>query len=271
MVGDQGDYPSGQEGDATGQPSGPFSPKPQRLVVEFKVHRFSAPAGTFTKSNGLWELVTGAAGDARTTLRLSDNGFRAAVGRESDRAALTRSLEAVDDMRSALDETTPDASKAVEIEVGPCPPHQTVFYYDRRGVLHGLDFLDAKARFRLSFAIYSPNLREVRLDVVPEIEEPPGPPKWVITEQGAMQKPVERRHPFEDLTISATIPQNGFLLLGPAPDVANRASLVARPFFIEQTPKADGTIAIRESIYVVSPIIRTYSPPARSPAQPSGA
>jgi hypothetical protein len=256
---DGGVQPSGQVSQATGRTSELFSRVPQRLVVDFKVHRFSAPEGTFTKNDGLWKIITSATGDARMTLRLSDNGFRAAVGRESDRSALTRWLEGVEDVRIALDEATPDASKSVEIEVGPCPARQTVFYYDRQGVLHGLDFVDAKARFRLSFAMHSSNLREVRLELVPELEEPPGPPKWVITDDGARQQPVERRHPFEELTVSAAISENGFLLLGPTAEVGTRHSLAAKPFFIEETPRADGTMSIRESVYIISPIIRVYA------------
>ncbi len=232
-------------------------------MVEFKVHRFSAPQGTFTGSEGVWRIVTRPAGDAATVLRLADNGFRAAVGQESDRAAISRWLQDVEGVRSALDVTTPDASRSVEIEVGPCPPHQTVFYYDRQGVLRGQDFLGAKARFRLSFEMRSPNLREVSLEVAPEIVEPPGPPKWVITEEGARQERAERPHPFVDLTLSATVPENGFLLMGPTNIAENRLSSAARPFFIEETAKADGTIEVRESIYIVSPIVRAYTPTTR--------
>lgn len=261
--GGQGTQESGRPDQGVGRSSELFTRTLQRLVVEFKVHRFSAPEGTFTKNDGLWKVVAGAVADAATAMRLADNGFRAAVGQESDRAAISRWLESVEGVRSSLDVTTPDASRAVEIEVGPCPPRLTVFHYDRRGVLHGQDFSDAKARFRLSFEMRSPNLREVRLELIPEIEEPPGPPKWVITEEGARQVPVEQRHPFVELAFSATIPEHGFLLLGPASSMGARRSLAAQPFLIEELSTADGGVERRESIYIISPIVRVYTPAVR--------
>lgn len=229
----------------------------QKLVVEFKVHRFSAPAGTFSGDEHVWRLVTGRLSDAASALRLADNGFRAAVGQESDRAALRQYLDGLQGIRSAVDTATPDASRMVDLEVGTCRPQLTVFYYDRQGRLHGLDFERAKARFKLAFEMRSANLREVWLEVVPEIEEPPGPPKWIITDQGAQQQPEERRRTFSELAFSAQVPEGGFLLVGPAKAVGGRP-LLAMPFLTEERPgREEGVRDTWESVYVISPIIRS--------------
>ncbi|HVP10197.1 MAG TPA: hypothetical protein VMV94_03310 [Phycisphaerae bacterium] len=266
---------AGQSGAGETRGSSIFDRQPQRLVVEFKVHRFWAPSGTFSSNDAmLWKLVTGPLPEAATTFRLADNGFRAVVGRESDRAALRGWLDELQGVRSALDTALPDASRAVELEVGPCQPRQTVFYYDRQGLLHGLDFVDAKARFKLTFEMRSPNLHEVWLEVVPEIEEPPGPPKWTITPQGAKQEPQERRHTFTELTFSAQIPQGGFLLVGPAQAAVQRP-LLGTPFFLEPAANAGSPEEEeypgqgRESIYIISPIIRSQT--QQSPAGARGA
>ena len=263
--------PAGQEDTKAGRNPTVFDRRPQRLAVEFKVHRFSAPSGTFSQNDAeIWKIATGSLPDAAATFRLADNGFRAAVGRESDRAALRGWLDELQGIRSALDTATPDAARSVEVEIGPCMPRQTVFYYDRRGMLHGLDFVNAKARFKLAFEMRSPNLHEVWLEVVPELEEPPGPPKWVITPQGAKQEPEERRNTFGELAFSAEIPEGGFLLLGPTPTVRQRP-LLANPFFLEEPENTDtaggGPSApeTRESIYIISPIIRS-----QTPGQPPG-
>jgi hypothetical protein len=257
--------PAGQDDAKAGRNPTVFDRRPQRLAVEFKVHRFSAPGGTFSQNDTeIWKIVTGSLPDAAATLRLTDNWFRAVVGRESDRAALRGWLDELQGIRSALDTATPDAARSVEVEIGPCNPRQTVFYYDRRGLLHGLDFVNAKARFKLAFEMRSPNLHEVWLEVVPELEEPPGPPKWVITPQGARQEPEERRHPFGELAFAAEIPDGGFLLLGPTPAVRERP-LLANPFFLEETEKVDTATGgqnspeVRESIYIISPIIRSQT------------
>jgi hypothetical protein len=262
----------------TGRGSPVFARQLQRLAVEFKVHRFSAPSGTFSSDHAdIWKLVTGPLPDAAATFRLTDNGFRAVVGRESDRAPLRGWLDELEGVRSALDTAVPDAAHSVDVEIGACLPRQTVFFFDRQGLLHGLDFVDAKARFRMSFEMRSANLHEVWLEVVPEIEEPPGPPKWVITQQGAKQEPEERRHTFSELTFAAQIPEGGFLLLGPTTAVRHRP-LLGSPFFLEQTGVAEKAGAgqdasdIRESIYVISPIIRSQTPgqpPVRERSNPA--
>ena len=236
----------------------------RRVSVEFKVHRYSAPKGGFSGrgsgGRGIWKLVTGPLPDAATALHLADNGFQAAIGRESDRRPLREFLGGIAGLRSALDYARPDASRHVELDLGPCRQRrQVVFYYGRDGSLRGLDFLEARARLRLAFEMRSVNLKEVWLEVVPELEEPPGPPKWVITEEGAKQVPEERRHTFGDLAFAARIPEGGFLLLGPTDAVHDRP-LVARPFFVEQIEDSeDRTLEVRESIYVISPMVRFYS------------
>jgi hypothetical protein len=73
---------------------------------------------------------------------------------------------------------------------------------------------------------------------------------------GFIQAPEQRRRVFQDLTATAVVPQGGFLLLGPAKMVYERPCL-ARPFFLELESNADGQPEWRESIYVISPIVRS--------------
>lgn len=215
--------------------------------------RVSAPKGAFTADTALWNLVRGPLPDAGAALRLQDNGFRAAIGRDSDRAPLSAALEKIADPRTALDHAMPNESRLVELELGACPPILSLFVFDAAGRMHGRRFENARARFRLAYEIRSTNLEEVWIEMLPELEEPPGPERWVIKPEGPRLEPEERRHSFRDLLFSATIPEGGFLLLGPAPEV-HAQPLLARPFFVEPDPA--GGDAARESIYVISPIIR---------------
>jgi len=231
----------------------------ERLVIEINVHRFAAPRGAFTTRQDLWNMATGPLTDAAVSLRLNDNGFRAAVGRESDRKPLRDYLDGLHDVRSAMDTAAPDASRQIDLEIGPCPPLLSVFYYDAVGKLRGLNFSEAKARLKVGLELRSPNLRDVFVQIMPEFEEPPGPQQWLVTPQGARQVADERRHPLKDLTFSAIIPAGGFLLLGPTPAVYDRP-LVARPFFVGQGSAFDDPLeGAWESIYIISPMARSYT------------
>jgi hypothetical protein len=228
-------------------------------VIEFKVHRFSAPEGTFSKDSGVWNLVTGPLTSAAAVLRLADNGFRAAVGRESDRLPLRLWLDEIEGVRSAVDTAMPDANRVVELDLGLTPSRQTLFYYDRQGALHGLDLVDARAKFQLTLELRSPSLRDVWLRVVPGMEEPPGRARWVMTPDGPREEPVIHACTFDDLAFSADIPEGGFLLLGPTRAALDQP-LAGRPFFVRTTAGETGDAPLRrESIYVISPIIRSYT------------
>lgn len=249
-----------------------FGRPAQRLLIEFSVHRISAPAGTFTRDESLWRIAGGSLPSAGVALDLVANGIRSAVGRESDRAAMKAVFDKLVNIRAVDAQALPDPNRVIEIEVGPCEPRQTVFYYDHRGQVHGLDFQDGKSRFRLVYELRYTDLHEVWLELVPEIEEPPGPPKWVIHSEGrAEQVEEERRHPFTDLAFSAKIPPGGFLLLGPTAAIYDRP-LLGRALFVEST--AEGEDATRESVYVISPVIRTVEQrpvPGSSAGRPGGA
>ncbi len=235
----------------------------ERLVVEFQVHRVSAPRGAFAEQSQLWGIVTGGLPRASEALQLQANGIKAAIGRESDRSALLTWLEQIDAPRVADDRILPDEARLVEIEFGDCAPRENVFYYDHEGALRGQEFVEARARLKMLYEMRTTNLREIWLHVVPELEEPPGAPKWELLDDGtARQVPQRRVKTFEHLAFSARIPEGGFLLLGPTESVY-RTPLLGRTFFVEafsasETPRSAPLGDDRENLYIISPIVRTY-------------
>ncbi len=267
-----------EQPDITGQPPEPTANRPieptetridrgssnrpyTRLVVEFGVHRFTAPRGTFSaKDSPIWKIVSGPLPSASMALHLADSGFRAAIGRESDRRALAETMATLresTDLRSVVDQIMPDAAQAIEVDIGPTSwPRLAVFYVDGSGALTGLDFQDAKVKFLMNFAMRPESLREVWVQLMPAIEEPPGPPRWVGTPEGGFQQlPELRRRIFSEVALTAPITEGGFLLLGPTEIVYDRPYL-ARPFFIEKLEGARES-EVRESVFVISPILRT--------------
>lgn len=233
-----------------------------RLVVEFSVHRFTAPQGTFSsKDSMIWRVISSPLPSAATTLQLADSGFRAAIGKEPERRAFAEAIAVLrekTEVRSVMDRILPDASREIEIDIGPASwPRLAVFYVNASGSLAGQDFQDAKVKFLMTFAIRPENLKEVWLQLMPAIEEPPGPPRWVGMPGGGFQQvPEQRRRVFSEMTFSAPIPEGGFLLLGPTEIVYERPYL-ARPFFIEQAAGSEKKTEVRESVYIISPILRT--------------
>lgn len=238
-----------------------FDQPMQRLTVEFKVHRISAKRGTFGKDSPLWKIVTGSLADADTALRLVANGFHVALGRESDRKALLAYLKGLESIQTAVDQVLPDASREVRLELGPCDPRLSLFFYDRQGDLIGREFVNARAGFTWTFEMRSTNLKRIRLRLTPEMEEPPGRPKWEFGPEGvARQVPQERRYRFWDLRFEADIPEEGFLLLAPTPAVY-QTPLPARPFFVSSGQRRGSPLeGARESIYIISPIVRSNRP-----------
>jgi hypothetical protein len=234
-----------------------FDRPARRVSLEFSVHRISAPRGRFTEDSTIWKLVTHPLASEAMTLQLASNGIRAGIGLESDRAALITELSKFADIRIAMDHVQPDAHRALELELGACAPRQSIFYYDSSGAIHGGDFVNARARLKVAFEMRVTNLNEVWLELVPEVEEPPGPKKWVRMPDGAYREiEEERRTTFEELTFSARVPEGGFLLVGPTSAV-HEQPLLARVLFVEtlentRNPEEE----FRESIYVISPIIR---------------
>lgn len=244
-------------------PRAVFSRPMQRLIVQFRVHLITAPAGTFGPDSLLWKIAAASMPTGVDAARQTSNGFRAAVGRESDREGLMQFLDSVEGVKMKMDEITPDLDKPMQIELGACAPLLSIFHFDRAGRLHGSDYADSVARFVLQFDMRSTNLKEVWLRVTPELEEPPGPPKWRRGPDGEFREmPEEHRYFFSDVEMSARIPEGGFLAIGPSPLFADTPTL-GRVFFREpETSPKEGLEAARERIYIISPIIRYAEAPA---------
>lgn len=241
-----------------------FARPAQRLVVEFDLHRYTAPRGVFTAEDSIvWKIISGGLPASKMTLHLADSGFRAAVGRESDRKPLADALADLRDkvdLRSDSDRLIPDVSRATHFGIGQVTsPLITVFYQNGEGRVVGYDFRDARPRLFLTFGMRVDNLREVILRLVPAIEEPPGPPKWVGTPGGGFQQvQEERRRFFEELALTATIPEGGILVLGGTPIIYDRP-YVGRAFFLDPPTGDVRDEATRESVYIICPVIRTVT------------
>lgn len=238
--------------------SSPFEGPRQKRLVEFTVHRISGPKGAFGNEAQLWKIAGTPIRDAPTSLRLRANGFRAAVGRESDRPALLAFLEKLPDRKTVMDRVIPDARRWLDIEIGRIGRRQSVFVYDTNGDLSGLDLVDAEARFKLAFEIRSLKAKAITVRVVPELEESRGRMKWEKQADGRLlEVPDTRRRIFESLSFSADISEGGFLVLAATPSVFERP-LLGRAFFVEGAVEAGADCGnCRENLYIIGPAVRS--------------
>lgn len=250
------------EDDAMDAPAVPGEQPIRRVSVRLNVLRVTAPSGSFSKNTAIWKTVVGGLADAGAAACLRDNGVRAAIGRDSDRAALQALLDDLPEHRSGVDTLLPDMTRLVELTLGPCEANQRVFHYDRAGHLHGDEFENAKIRLRIAYEVRSARLDDVMLQLMPEVEEPPGPMKWVITDAGAAQVEEERRHSFRELVFGGTIPPGGFLLLGPTHDIYQQP-LLGKAMFVDSNRGDEADEEPRESLLVISPIVTSADRPGR--------
>lgn len=260
-VGSDSDLPSTREvSEGENEEDTIFARRPERLIVELEVHRIEAPAGVFGEDSPLWKIASVPIASAAVQLRLRSNGFLAAVGRDSDRPDLVSYMESLPKPAIATDRVQPDSARLIDIEIGRHKGNVTLFHLDESGTLRGLELEDPTVRFRMRVAFRSANLRDIWLEVTPELEEPPGQPKWEIgPDERARLVPQERKHTFKSVTFGVEVPHGGFLLLGAASDVYTEP-LLARPFFLTEIGKSDdGRQRYRESVYVIRPIIRAVT------------
>lgn len=235
-----------------------FTRRPERLVVELEVLRIEAPAGVFGEEAPVWSIPQAPFPNATQLLQLRANGFLVAIGRDSDRTELVRYLEDIPKPAIARDRVQPDANRLIDVEIGEKKGIVKLFYFDQSGTLRGLEMEDPTVRFKLRVEFRSSNLRDIWLEFMPELEEPPGPAKWVIgPDERARQVPQERKHAFASLAFGAEIPEGGFLMLGSTTAVYEQP-LLARPFFLNSnSSESDERTRFRDSLYVIRPIVRT--------------
>jgi hypothetical protein len=235
-----------------------FARRPERLVVELEVLRIEAPAGVFGEDAAVWEIPRAPFPNASRLLQLRANGFLVAIGRDSDRTELVQFLGNIPKPAIAKDRVQPDATRLVDVEIGEQKGIVKLFYFDESGSLRGMEVEDPVVRFKLRVEFRSSNLRDIWLELMPELEEPPGPAKWVIgPDERARQVAQERKHAFASLAFGAEIPEGGFLMLGSTTAVFEQP-LLARPFFLtSKSSETEDRLRFRDSLYVIRPIVRT--------------
>ncbi len=246
------------------------TPGIRTCTVRFSVLRVEVPGGGLQRIDKIWSMVDTNVIPRDVAATMRDNGFRIGVGHDSARAPIRAAIDTLPDVRSRDDQVLPGVNKTVEVFITDAQRDMELMWFSPGGGLSGLSFNAARPVLRFGWAIEPPRLSDVIVRVEPEIREPPGRVRYQRLDDMWQLRPEYQGRVFKELAFSVVIPEGGFLMLGPTDDLAGSPKL-GRPFFVE--PSGTGQ---RESLYVISPIVRwgpapaisadSVAPPASAPA-----
>ncbi|MCK6457526.1 MAG: hypothetical protein L6Q92_13480 [Phycisphaerae bacterium] len=230
------------------------APAVQRLLVELSVLRVETIRGGLERVRRIWDFVDVAPLAAPTQVAMRDNGFLIGVGRDAARSAVQDLLESLPDKRSKVDRSLVSDERRVELLLADHEADRVVFYVEPNGRSSGQSFERGKPVLNIAYSLVPGRLDDLRLRLVPEIRQPPGPVQYVRVGVDWLQQPEYRGRVYEELAFEAVVPRNGFVMLGPTPDV-HRLPLLARPYFVEAASGRG-----RESLLIISPILHWTGP-----------
>lgn len=264
------DNSSGENPFAVAESRPAFDQSVRTCTVRFSVLRVEVPAGGLQKIEKIWSLVDTNVVPRDVAATMRDNGFLIGVGRDEARAPIRAAIDTLTDVRSRDDQILPGVNKMVEVIITDAQRDMELMWYNRDGRLSGQSFEMARPILRFGWAIEPPRLNDVVVRIEPEIREPVGRTRYQRQDDMWVLRPEYRGRVFTDLGFDVAVPEGGFLMLGPTGDVAGSPRL-GRPFFIEPSGGSQ-----RESLYVISPLVRwgpapaltaaALAPPATAPA-----
>lgn len=231
-------------------------PDVRTCTVRFSLLRVEVPGGSLQQIDRIWSMVDTSVVPRDVAATMRDNGFRIGVGRDAARAPIRAAIDTLSDVRSRDDQILPGVNKMVEVFITDAQRDMELMWYTRGGGLSGQTFVSARPVLRFGWGIEPPRLNDVVVHVEPEIREPPGRTRYQRLDDMWVLRPEYRGRVFKELGFDVAIPEGGFLMLGPTNDIA-RYPTIGRPFFVEPAAGAQ-----RESLYVISPLIRWGPAPA---------
>jgi hypothetical protein len=240
-------------------------------TVRFNILRIEVPGGSLQRIDKIWSMVDTSVVPPDVAATMRDNGFLIGAGRDEARAPIRAAIDTLPDVRSREDQALPGVNKMLEIFITDAQRDMELIWFTRDGRMPGQSFESARPVLRLGWGIEPPRLNDVVVHVEPEIRELPGRTRYTRLDDLWVLRPEYRGRVFKELGFDVAIPEGGFLMLGPTNDIA-RYPTIGRPFFTEPAGGSQ-----RESLYVISPLVRwgpapaIMAPPvAPPPASPTG-
>jgi hypothetical protein len=187
-----------------------------RLDVVLEVLHVLVPQAADQQAELLWSHLREDVLDARTTLRLRQNGLRVGVGHAQWWEAVHATLAAIDGVRSLAVNPVrvpPNYPLALELDTGP--REQTLFCIGDDGILTGETWPHSRNVLRLSYTINLESPDAVRLTMIPEVRQWLEGWEWVRNEAGLTKRPNYTGRAYPAAGFILDLQPGEFLLVAP--------------------------------------------------------
>ncbi len=201
-------------------------------AVQFDVLQVQAPLGEFSRSQKIWDHLDEQAVGIETQMHLQRNGLRVGLGTQESWPPVHAILETVSRRIVRVLPPSPPNSLSVSLQLNSEPLDQTVFFYRGNGTLVGGSFAGATDVFRITWEFNSDNIEQVVVYITPEVRQEQSGSAPMPTPLGVAMVPEYEGKVFKELTSRLVVGPGGYIVLGPAADVA-RAGLLGREFLVK--------------------------------------
>jgi hypothetical protein len=206
------------------------------------------PRGTVADNDAFWKRIDEDCVDFQTRQQLNRNGLR--VGR-----AHVRELEAIRDHLETAegDKTRLTGVRAQDLEIvlQSRIARQTIWYFDRRGELVGLDTPRVDNLVYLSYRTTPRKPDSLRVSLAPAVRNNTEQFKVEELPDGQRNVSIERPETLYDCGLTVDVPMDHFAVVSAGPSATDYRS-VGRLFFIEDAPAEQ-----LERVIVLVPSVRS--------------
>lgn len=202
-------------------------------TIDFGILRVRAAAGTFSRSEKIWNPISEDVLPADTQMMLHNNGLRIGVGKHASWPQIKAALDA-EKVEVSQDEQVLQNSVPLNIEVNPLPRDQTVFLIRSDGTMPGAFFPQSTTALRIEYWI-APNAPDtVMIELIPEIRlaRTAGQSNLAVA---ALQNTTAGQpcRPLRELTARLRVGPGEFFAIGPS-RIANQDHLAGSLLLAEE-------------------------------------
>jgi len=213
------------------EPSAPRQAQPPALSYELAILHVLIPREAASEAEKIWNYLREDALDARTQIRLRENGLRIGIGHAQWWEPIKAVLDAIEGQKVTF--ATPvrlPAGYPLLLELDVEMQEQTLFYVGSDGILTGATWPESRNVLRVAYAPDPQGADRVLLFAVPEVHRQTEGWEWIRAEAGLRADPKERMETFDVVGVRASLASGEFLLLAPNEN-ARIAGLLGGAFF----------------------------------------
>jgi hypothetical protein len=220
----------------TGTPETPPAPQNARATPRklFQLDSFllRVPRDMISQNDAFWKRLDEDCVDFSTRERLARNGIRVGRAHRSELAAIQDFLDDADGNQSSI---VGSKAQDVAIEMQTGIDRQTIWFFDRRGDLRGIDQERCDNLVYLNFRQVPRKPDVVRIALAPAVRSRVEKFRVEQNPAGDRTFTLDKPETLYDAGLSVDVPIDHFLVVAPGPAAADYRS-IGRLFFVENSP-----------------------------------